>query len=166
MKRSSFGKFLTAIVFAAIVLLPVSTQPASPKVVLHFWEFSVGEELMRFLLDKFQKENPDIEIKLQQLSWDYGFDKIVLSIAANNAPDICELGTDWVSKFSSSGVLLDVTDEMKAIKDEYLLWESVTYKDRLYGAPWLAGTRVLFYNRDLFFRAGLNPDRAPATWDE
>lgn len=148
------------------MFLPVSTQSSSSKVVLNFWEFSVGEELMRSLLNKFQKQNPDVEIKLQQLSWDYGFDKIVLSIAANNAPDICELGTDWVPKFSSSGVLLDVTDQMADIKDQYLLWEAVTYNNRLYGAPWLAGTRVLFYNRDLFFKAGLDPDRPPTTWDE
>lgn len=166
MKLSPIYKAISVLLFAIIVFFPVSIQSAGPKVTLNFWEFSVGEELMRSLLDKFQKENPDIEIKLQQLSWDYGFDKIVLSVAANNAPDVCELGTDWVPKFSSSGVLLDVTNEMSDIKDDYFLWESVAYQGRLYGAPWLAGTRVLFYNRDLFFRAGLNPDKAPATWDE
>lgn len=159
--------FLALVLFTFIVFLPAqTTQCANAKVVLNFWEFSVGEELMRFLLDKFQKQNPDIEVKVQQLSWDYGFEKIVLSVAANNAPDICELGTDWVPKFSSSGVLLDVTEDMADIKDKYLLWEPVTYKGRLYGAPWLAGTRVLFYNRGLFFKAGLNPDKPPATWDE
>lgn len=166
MKAKSYHKFLAIALFALVIFLPTSTKSASPKVTLNFWEFSVGEELMHSLLDKFQKENPDIEVKLQQLSWDYGFDKIVLSVAASNAPDICELGTDWVPKFSSSGVLLDVTDQMADIKDQYLLWEAVTYNNRLYGAPWLAGTRVLFYNRDLFFKAGLNPDRPPATWDE
>lgn len=166
MKLSPLNKILAVLLFAIIVFFPASIQSAGPKVTLHFWEFSVGEELMRSLLDKFQKENPDIEVKLQQLSWDYGFDKIVLSVAANNSPDVCELGTDWVPKFSSSGVLLDLTDEMADIKDKYFLWEAVTYKDRLYGAPWLAGTRVLFYNRELFFKAGLNPDKAPETWEE
>ena len=166
MKLTPINKTFSVLLFVILIFLPASIQSASPKVTLHFWEFSVGEELMCSLLDKFQKENPDIEVKLQQLSWDYGFDKIVLSVAANNAPDVCELGTDWVPKFSSSGVLLDVTKDMSDIKDDYFLWESVTYKNRIYGAPWLAGTRVLFYNRDLFFRAGLNPDKAPATWEE
>ena len=164
-KSNRLKKYLLCILFIGVLFLPTSTHSTDAKVVLNFWEFSVGEELMRSLLDKFQKDNPDIEIKLQQLSWDYGFYKIVLSIAANNAPDICELGTDWVPKFSSSGVLLDVTDQMAAIKYQYLLWDAVTYNDRLYGAPWLAGTRVLFYNRDLFFKAGLDPDKPPTTWD-
>jgi ABC-type sugar transport system permease subunit/ABC-type glycerol-3-phosphate transport system substrate-binding protein len=166
MKPPLSKKALFTVIFLLIILLPVSTQTAGSKVVLNFWEFSVGEELMRSLLDKFQKQNPEIEVKLQQLSWDYGFDKIVLSVAANNAPDICELGTDWVPKFSSSGVLLDITDQMADIKDKYLLWDPVIYDNRIYGAPWLAGTRVLFYNRDLFFKAGLDPDKPPQTWDE
>jgi len=162
--------------FPIIILLAVSILTVLPcrsvsakeqeKVVLNFWELSVGEELMRSLLDRYEQENPHIKVNLQQLSWDYGFDKIILSIAAGNAPDICELGTDWVPKFSSSGVLLDLTEEVTDIKDQYLLWEPTEYKGRTYGVPWLAGTRVMFYNRDLFFRAGLDPDKPPKTWGE
>ncbi len=152
--------------FSAHSTFAEQSQEAKEPVVLNFWELSVGEELMRELLDKFEKENPHIKVRLQQLSWDYGFDKIILSIAAGNAPDVCELGTDWVPKFSSSGVLLDITDDVQEIKDDYLLWEPTYYKDRIYGAPWLAGTRVMFYNRDLFFKAGLDPDKPPTTWDE
>ena len=121
---------------------------------------------MRSLLDKFERQNPGIHVRFQQLSWDYGLDKIITAIAAGNAPDVCELGTDWVPQFSSSGVLKDLTEPLTPVKDQFLLWESVTYQGRLYGVPWLAGTRILFYNRDLFARAGLDPDRPPATWEE
>jgi len=163
---------ITLLVVLACLIIPINGFCAEPKaqtdetVVLNFWELSVGEELMRSLLDKFEKENPGIKVKLQQLSWDYGFDKIILSIAAGNAPDVCELGTDWVPKFSSSDVLLDITDDVQDIKDQYMLWEPTYYEGRIYGAPWLAGTRVMFYNRDLFFKAGLNPDKPPTTWNE
>jgi multiple sugar transport system permease protein len=36
----------------------------------------------------------------------------------------------------------------------------------VYGVPWLAGTRVLFYNKDLFAMAGLDPYRPPKDWKE
>jgi multiple sugar transport system substrate-binding protein len=36
----------------------------------------------------------------------------------------------------------------------------------MYGLPWVQGSRALFYNTDLFTRAGLDPDRPPQTWDE
>ena len=155
----------------ALLVLPFISHPlpvyaASSGVTLEFWELSVGEELMRSLLDKFQRQNPGIKVRFQQLSWDYGLDKVITAIAAGNSPDVCELGTDWVPQFSSTGVLRDLTQEVAPIKDQYLLWEPASYRDRVYGIPWLAGTRVLFYNRDLFARAGLSPEHPPATWDE
>ena len=144
------------------------TRPAcaAEKVTLEFWELSVGEELMRSLLDRFERQNPGVHVRFQQLSWDFGLDKIITSIAAGNPPDVVELGTDWVPQFSSSGVLSDLTEELSPLKEKFLLWETVSYKGRLYGIPWLAGTRILFYNRELFAKAGLNPDRPPATWKE
>jgi len=144
------------------------TRPAraAEGVTLEFWELSVGEELMRSLLDRFERQNPGVKVRFQQLSWDFGLDKIITSIAAGNPPDVIELGTDWVPQFSSSGVLSDLTAELAPLKEQFLLWNTVTYKNRLYGMPWLAGTRILFYNRELFAKAGLNPDKPPATWKE
>ncbi len=121
---------------------------------------------MSSLLDKFERRNPGIKVRFQQLAWDYGLDKIITAIAAGNAPDLCELGTDWVPQFASSGVLRDLTEQTAPIKEQFFLWEPATFKDRVYGVPWLAGTRILFYNRDLFARAKLDPDRPPATWKE
>ena len=135
-------------------------------VTLEFWELSANEDVIRTILDKFESQHPGIRVHVQQLSWDYGLDKIITSVAAGNPPDVCDLGTDWVPKFSSTGVLRDLTEELAPIKDQHLLWESVTYQGRLYGAPWLAGTRILFYNRELFAKAGLQTDRAPRTWEE
>ena len=142
------------------------SRVSAEEVTLDFWELSVGEDVMRTLLDKFESQHPGIRVRLQQLSWDYGLDKIITAVAAGNAPDICDLGTDWVPKFSSTGVLSDLTQELAPLQEQYLLWDPVTYRGRLYGAPWLAGTRILFYNRDLFAKAGLDPDRPPTTWAE
>lgn len=155
--------------FAVLVIpsgRPVQPVYASPSgdITLEFWEQTVGEELMRTLLDKFERQNPGLRVRFQQLSSDYGLDKVITSIAADNAPDLVDLGTDTVPQFSSSGVLADITEEVAPFKDQFLLWDPVTYKGRVYGVPWLAGTRILFYNRELFARAGLNPERPPQTW--
>lgn len=159
--------FLIIFGFLAAPAFPrAKALAAEPEVTLEFWELSVGEELMRSLLDKFQSQNPGIRVRFQQLSWDFGLDKVITSIAAGNPPDVVELGTDWVPQFAASGVLQDITEETASFKDQYLLWDPVTYRGRVYGVPWLAGTRILFYNRDLFVQAGLDPNKPPATWDE
>ncbi len=164
------SRLLRALYALAMTLAAFSFVPLRPayakEVTLDFWELSVGEELMRSLLDKFERQNPGIHVRFQQLSWDYGLDKLTTAIAAGNAPDLCELGTDWVPQFSASGVLKDLTPELTPLREQFLLWDPVTYKNRLYGIPWLAGTRILFYNRELFAQAGLNPEHPPATWEE
>lgn len=164
MKR--IAAFLLLLFSAAGFLYVPAAPAAAEEVTLEFWELSVGEELMRSLLDRFERRHPGIKVRFQQLSWDYGLDKIITSLAAGNPPDLVELGTDWVPQFSSSGVLTDLTEELTPDKPRFLLWDTVTYKDRLYGFPWLAGTRILFYNRELFAKAGLDPDKPPATWKE
>ncbi len=165
MKRPFLVGALSLLSLPLLLFRPVPVF-AAEAVTLEFWELSVSEELMRSLLDRFERRNPGIHVRFQQLSWDYGLDKIITSIAAGNPPDVIELGTDWVPQFSSSGVLRDLTEDLAPLRDRYLLWDTVTYKDRVYGMPWLAGTRILFYNRELFAKAGLNPDRPPATWKE
>jgi len=156
--------YLCSILF---LLVPLSSSfAASEKITLTLWEFSASEQLLRSLLKQFEATHPNITVNVQQLSWEHGLEKIVVSIAAGNAPDVVELGTDWVSKFVDAKLLEDLTQETADLRESYFLWESVTANDRIYGVPWLAGTRLLFYNRDLFRQAGLDPERPPKTWKE
>jgi multiple sugar transport system permease protein len=52
-------------------------------------------------------------------------------------------------------------------------WNECTYGGKVYGIPWMADTRILYWNRAVFRekaadlrRAGLDPERAPRTWSE
>lgn len=136
------------------------------SVDLHFWQFSIDDAQSKEIIQRFEKKHPHIKIQMQQLSWDYGHDKIVTSLIAGNAPDIFEIGSTWGPQFSESGVVYDLTDWVKAFQNDYLLWEPVTYEKRIYGMPWLVGTRFVLWNKDLFEKAGLDPERPPKTWDE
>jgi len=138
----------------------------SRSIKLTFWQFSVQEELINSLITRFEKSHPNIKIEVQSLSWEYGLDKIFISLAAGNPPDICELGNTWVPKFASSNMILDITQNASPLKDKYIMWESATFENKIYGMPWLGGTRVIFYNKDLFRKAGLNTNKPPSDWNE
>ncbi|MBI3019183.1 MAG: extracellular solute-binding protein [Deltaproteobacteria bacterium] len=103
---------------------------------------------------------------MQQLSWDFGNDKIITSLISGNAPDVFEIGSTWGPHFSQSGVLKEITQETRLYRSRYLMWEPVMVQDKVYGFPWLVGTRFLFYNKTLFKKAGLDPARPPRTWNE
>jgi len=50
------------------------------------------------------------------------------------------------------------------LRDRFRMWDTAEYDSRVYGLPWVVGTRALFVNRDLFARAGI--DSFPETWCE
>jgi len=152
--------------FWIILLIAWSDAAWCEEIHLRFWHFSIDEELSRPLIEEFEKEHPHIKIHIQQLSWDFGHDKIVTSLIADNAPDIFEIGSTWGPKFAQSGVLKEITTDIAPFQHEYMMWEPVTFENKVYGMPWLIGTRFILYNKDLFKKAGLDPRKPPTTWDE
>lgn len=158
--------FERAAVIGIFSLFFLSSSVFAQNVDLHVWQFSMDEEQSRVSLQKFRETHPHITVHMQQLSWDFGHDKIVTSLIAGNAPDVFEIGSTWGPQFSQSGVVKDITQEVASFKNEYLMWEPVTVQGKIFGVPWLVGTRFILYNKDLFKKAGLDQDRPPRTWDE
>jgi len=159
--HKKFAKLLICFLF--IVSSFITTPLMAEELV--FWNFWDPKFILP-VIEKFEKANPGVKIRNEQITWGNGLDKIVIAMANGRAPDICELGSTWMGKFMGEGALLDVTDKYSDLKPEYQMWEAATSDGKLYGMPWLVGTRVLFYNRDLFIKAGLNPDIPPKTWTE
>ncbi|MBF0410458.1 MAG: extracellular solute-binding protein [Candidatus Riflebacteria bacterium] len=136
-----------------------------PVTELRFWNFWNPKFILP-VIEAFESQNPGIKIVNEQLNWGNGLDKIVVSLANGQAPDICELGSTWTGKFMAAGAVLDLTEELRSLENDYLMWEPATWKNKIYGMPWLVGTRILFFNKSLFKSAGLNPDAPPETWAE
>ena len=128
-----------------------------------FWQFSPAERVQP-LLDQFEREHPGLHVRMEQLTWDSGQEKIAASIAAGTMPDLCELGSTWMPRFLASGSLADVTDSLSGLRAGLRGWELCEKDGRLFGGPWVLGTRALFYNKTLFARAGLDSTRPPDTW--
>jgi ABC-type glycerol-3-phosphate transport system substrate-binding protein len=131
--------------------------------VLRFWQFW-DAALVEPLVREFEAANPGVRVEMETLTWASGFEKIVVAIASNKAPDLVELGSTWVPKFAAEGALRDLTGDVADLRGSLVQWESGMRGERAYAIPWLVGTRVLFANRDLLERAGAGAV-APATWD-
>ncbi|MBL7995567.1 extracellular solute-binding protein [bacterium] len=115
---------------------------------------------MKQLIDEFEKLHPRIKIEMTELTWSGGHDKIVAAFASGRAPDVLELGSDWVYEFASRGVLAEVSSEAIKIKNDFLGWESCQEGSQIFGFPWMLGSRVIFYNKDLVKNDSIR------TWDE
>ena len=132
-----------------------------------FWSRSTNAVQLRALVDGWNKTH-ETQIKLNVMPSAEFRTKIAIAMAAGTPPDIAAIDSAFIPKFNQSGHLLDITDKAKAlpyfkhfIKADI---ETATYPKvggRLYGLPFFLDNSVLVYNKDLFRRAGIDPENPP-----
>ena len=136
---------------------------ASAKRTVVFWQFSPLPAIQP-VLERFHREHPGIEVRVEQLTWQSGREKIVAAIAAGRPPDLCEIGSTFLPGLVADSTLIDLTDSIPDLKPALRGWAVAQYRGRAYAIPWMLGTRALYFNADLMRRAGLSPERPPTTW--
>lgn len=117
--------------------------------------------------DKLKSKN----ITLQTEDWGWGdplIQKQTAGFLAKNIPDII-VGETQMSGFAQQGLL----EPFPADMDQYIreniapaAWKPMEYDGKIYGFASQPGVNSLFWNKKLVKEAGLDPDKAPATWDE
>lgn len=112
--------------------------------------------------NEFEDANPDVDITIEVIDWDAGFQKLSTLISADNAPDLANIATIWLPELVDLDVVqpLDgyVSDDFEARFIEKSL-RGATYEDKLYGLPIAMSARALYCNTDL---VGDPPDN----WEE
>jgi multiple sugar transport system substrate-binding protein len=151
-----------ALALAMLVVVSCSHRESAEVV---FWQFQ-RPDIMESLIERFEAENPGVEVRVETLTWQSGYEKIVMAFSSGELPDLLEVGSTWLPKFENEGAIEDVTDLTVDLSDELMMWDLATFEGRRFGIPWLVGSRVLFYNRKLMSEAGLSPDDAPQTWSD
>jgi multiple sugar transport system substrate-binding protein len=149
---------------------PATTSCAS-KGELTMWERSGGNKAMvDMLVEAWNNKNPDCKIKLTYIPHTEMVGKIAQGIASGDVPDLMGMDLIYAPQFEKAQQLVDLTSRIKdwpelktASKGHMTV---ATYEDRLYGVPLYADVSALFYNKDLFTRAGLDPNKPPTSLAE
>ncbi|MGO4568297.1 sugar ABC transporter substrate-binding protein [Rhizobium sp. 2YAF20] len=96
--------------------------------------------------------------------------KYATAIAGGQAPDALSMDLIYTPAFAAAGQLEDLTDWAKKLPYFNSLSPSHvklgTYQDHVYGLPLSVETSVFAWNKDLYKKAGLDPEKAPASWEE
>lgn len=146
------------------------TPAAGGPVVLRFWAFGREGEVVREMVPEFERRNPGIRVDVQQVPWRAAHEKLLTAFVGRQTPDIVPIGNTWVPEFAAIGALEPLGARVAAspvfAPNDYFrgLWETNVIDGALYGVPWYADTRLLFYRTDLLREAGI--DGPPRTWTE
>ncbi len=155
------------IILITAVIVLASAMSASSKTTLEWWQFWTDPGIkptIDSMVTEFQQANPDIAVNVTDLTWANGQEKIVVAFASGTAPDLLEIGSDWLGQLAANGHLADISSHIGTDSSSFEGWKMVTYKGKVYAKPWILGTRVLFGNRDLMTKAGFATDQIPLNW--
>ena len=156
-------------VLAAVLSLAACAQHDGVTVI-KFWTIGREGEVVRELLDDFERAHPGVRVESQQMPLTAAHEKLLTAFAGDSLPDIGQLGNTWIPELATLGALEPLQpylDESSAIpQDDYFagIWDTNVIAGKLYGVPWYVDTRLLFYRKDLLARAGF--PEAPRDWSE
>jgi multiple sugar transport system substrate-binding protein len=141
-----------------------SQRPASVKLVAAEYSKTNTAAFWSGFAKKYQ-DKTGTKLDVQVISWDDIDQQSSTMIQNGNPPDILNLNA--YASYAKDGLLYSADEVLPpAVKSDLLdaFVKSGTYQGKLYGMPDLSSARALFYNKDLFARAGIA--KPPATWAE
>ncbi len=144
-----------------------------PSVTVAFWNGWTGAdgEQAQKMVDQFNVENPKIKVNMNVYQWADFFKKLPAAVRTGNGPNIAVMHIDEIATFAAQNVIQPISDIANALKldqaaYEKAVWEGGIVNDQRYGIPIDVHNLGLYYNKDLFEQAGLDPDKPPTNNDE
>lgn len=159
------------IVFTAGCIAPPSPDPH----VITVWQpFDASSQpALDRMVAAFERAHPGIRVRMSFASNNLtSSQKLFLAIAGGVGPDVTFVDGQQLSEWAARGALADITDMFakSGLRAEDFWgprWKESTFRDRLYAIPWGADPNfALVWNKDLFRKAGLDPEKPPRTIED
>jgi raffinose/stachyose/melibiose transport system substrate-binding protein len=169
-------KITLFLVFALVLsLVPVlSLASAQDQVTITWWHIDTAETQTAYwqsLADEYMAANPNVTIEITVLENEAFKSRLVTVMQAGDPPDLFRSwggGVLW--NYAENGLIRNIAPELEGEwKDSFsaqAALELYGQNGEYYGVPYTWGAVGIFYNKDLFAQAGLDPEAPPATWDE
>ena len=146
------------------------TRAADEQTVIKFWGMGNEGEMVRPLIQEFERRNPAVRVEVQQIPWTAAHEKLLTAYAGESTPDVCQLGNTWLPEFTvlrsleplgpfvKNSSLVDLDDIFPGVLKTNII------DSTLYGIPWYVDTRVVYYRKDILKQTGYS--EFPTTWAE
>lgn len=172
------NKKLAAVVLGGALAATMSFAACAEggeKVQITFWHAmgGVNGETAQALVDDFNASQDEIEVHAEyQGSYDDAITKLKAAMQSGQGlPDVCQMYDVGTKFMVDSGAAVPVEDMFEStgydpasVMD--VITSYYTTDGKQYAMPFNVSTPMLYYNKDVFEAAGLDPNTPPTTYDE
>lgn len=154
-------------------------RDAAGRIVLDYWNGFTGPDgvTMTQMVNLFQKENPDVVVRMQFIPWATYYDKLTLSMAYGGTPDVFILQAARFPEYASFHTLRPMADLYASSQPPLTQkdfspapWHESFYRGTQYALPLDTHPIGLYYNTKLFQQAGIvdaqGRAKPPTNWTE
>ena len=153
---------------AAFVLTSLPSIGAAEDKVISY--LSCGDRMQpahEEFIKTWEAANAGYKIQAEVVGWDQCQDKATTLAAAGTPYGVAYVGSRTLKQFAQNDLIVPIpfSEDEKKGYFPYVVG-TVSFKDKQWGIPVAFSTKSLYWNKDLFAAAGLDPEKAPATWEE
>ncbi|MGW3346487.1 ABC transporter substrate-binding protein [Nonomuraea rubra] len=144
-------------------------QPADGPVTITMWTRAATQTQSERLVAEYNKTHKN-QVKLTVIPTDNYQPRIAAAAGAKQLPDVFAADVIFVPNYTSQGLFMDITDRIAALPYKDKLAPSHmklgTLDNRQYTLPHTLDLSVWFWNKDLYEKAGLDPEQGPKSLKE
>jgi putative chitobiose transport system substrate-binding protein len=168
------ARFLSVLCLLAVLISGCGSADhadESDVLELEFWTIALGDafgDYINGMIAQYEAENSGVKVKWVDVSGGEVAEKFIASLVAGDPPDVANIYD--LPRFLEHDVLSNL-DELVSPeeKDKRIeaFWHGMGwYQGANYVLPWYSGVDMLWYNKEIFAAAGLDPERPPKTMQE
>lgn len=163
---------LASTAVALSLAVPAALAQDGEEVTITFANWAAAEGATRpgieAAIAQFEKENPNITVESQAISFSEIARQLVLRVRSGNPPDVAEIAGNDTFLLAMTGKLEPLGGHMDAALEESLKPSSIAgfeHEGELIAFPWTQAPSGFWYNKAVMEEAGLDPEDPPATID-
>ena len=133
------------------------------------WDWKSGEETAASYVEEakadFAEKHPDVEVEFVAQPFDQYYNLLGTAIQSGEGPDVMMFNGGGQLR-DRTGALVPLDDYVAEDRERLAGWEAFSQDGTVYAAPVTLQGHPIYYNKDLYEQAGLDPDAPAATWDD
>jgi N,N'-diacetylchitobiose transport system substrate-binding protein len=120
-----------------------------------------------WLKTTFEDQNPGSTLTIEEQQWEGLVERLTTALSSDSeTPDVVEVGNTQAATFTTAGGFSNLSDDVEGLGGDDLLQgfvEAGSVGDDVFAVPYYAGSKYVFYRKDLFAKSGIE---VPTTTEE
>lgn len=167
---------LTLLIVALVAVIGVVFYTTRDMGAGDIVESAVEKKTLRYLLcgdnildieKQIGSQFEDINLRIDDVPWGQCQDTVFTQVAAGDPPDFAYVGSRTLKTLAQQDAIVSLDMSSAELSTYYAsIPNMVKFDGQIWGLPRAFSSKALFYNKDLFEQAGLDPNSPPTTWQE